>query len=53
MSTLTKRQEYLLGLIVREYVSSPTPVSSKLLVERYGLQFSTATVRNDMVALEE
>jgi heat-inducible transcriptional repressor len=53
MSTLTKRQEYLLGLIVREYVSSPTPVSSKLLVERYGLQFSTATVRNDMAALEE
>lgn len=53
MSDLTKRQEYLLGLIVREYVSTPAPVSSKLLVDRYGLHVSTATVRNDMVVLEE
>src|SRR5688572_5286509 len=53
MSELTKRQEYLLGLIVREYVSAPTPISSKQLVERYGLNVSTATVRNDMAVLEE
>lgn len=49
----TKRQEYILGLIVREYVRTPTPVSSKSLVERYGLDFSSATIRNDMAALEE
>ncbi len=53
MTELTKRQEYLLGLIVREYVNTPTPISSKLLVEQYGLSVSTATVRNDMAALEE
>lgn len=53
MSELSKRQEYLLGLIVREYVATPTPVSSKLLVERYGLNVSSATVRNDMMVLEE
>lgn len=53
MTEITKRQEYLLGLIVREYVQAPTPVSSKGLVERYGLKFSTATVRNDMAALED
>ncbi len=53
MTQLTKRQEYLLGLIVREYVSAPTPVSSKALVEKYGLQVSSATVRNDMAILEE
>ena len=50
---LTKRQEYVLGLIVREYVAAPTPISSKALVEKYALSVSSATVRNDMVVLEE
>jgi heat-inducible transcriptional repressor len=53
VSHLTKRQEYILGLIVREYVSVPNPVGSKALVERYGLDVSSATVRNDMARLEE
>ncbi len=53
MAQLTQRQEYLLNLIVREYVNAPTPVSSKALVERYNLAVSSATVRNDMAALEE
>ncbi len=43
----------MLGLIVREYVRVPNPVGSKALVERYGLNVSSATVRNDMAALEE
>ncbi|NDJ36168.1 MAG: heat-inducible transcription repressor HrcA, partial [Chloroflexi bacterium] len=49
----TRRQEIILGLIVREYVDQPTPVSSKALVENYDLNVSSATVRNDMAALEE
>ncbi|MBN1312578.1 MAG: heat-inducible transcription repressor HrcA [Anaerolineae bacterium] len=53
MTEPSKRQEYILGLIVREYVKEPTPVSSKALVECYGLDFSSATIRNDMAALEE
>ncbi len=53
MAELTKRQEYILGLIVREYVKAPTPVSSKALVDKYALDVSTATVRNDMAVLEE
>jgi heat-inducible transcriptional repressor len=53
MTELSKRQEYILSLIVSEYVHAPTPVSSKLLVEKYDLQVSTATVRNDMAKLEE
>jgi heat-inducible transcriptional repressor len=53
MPELSKRQEYLLGLIVREYVVAPTPVSSKALVDKYGLNVSSATVRNDMATLEE
>lgn len=53
MTELTKRQEYILGLIVREYVNTPTPISSKALVECYNLGCSSATVRNDMAALED
>jgi heat-inducible transcriptional repressor len=50
---LTGRQEFLLGLIVREYVESVQPVGSKTLVGRYHLNFSSATTRNDMLALTE
>jgi len=50
---LSNRQEFFLGLIVREYVQAAQPVGSKTLVARYGLAFSPATVRNEMVALTE
>lgn len=50
---LTRRQEEILSLIVRTYTQQPEPVSSKLLVEKYQLQYSSATVRNEMAALEE
>jgi heat-inducible transcriptional repressor len=50
---LSNRQEEILALIVRAYTESPEPVSSKLLVENYQLNFSSATVRNEMAHLEE
>jgi heat-inducible transcriptional repressor len=50
---LTERQEFLLSLIVREYVETVLPVGSKNLVDRYHLNFSSATTRNDMAALTE
>ena len=50
---LTGRQETLLALIIREYVDSTAPVSSKGLREKYGLTFSPATIRNEMAALTE
>ncbi|MBI3243544.1 MAG: heat-inducible transcription repressor HrcA [Chloroflexi bacterium] len=50
---LSGRQETLLALIVREYVDSPAPVSSKSIREKYGLSFSPATIRNEMAALTE
>jgi heat-inducible transcriptional repressor len=50
---LTTRQENILHLIIQEYVTSPSPISSKALVENYDLGISSATVRNDMAALEE
>ena len=40
-------------MIVHEYVSSGRPVASKVLVERYGLPISSATIRNEMAELEE
>ncbi|HQE92544.1 MAG TPA: heat-inducible transcriptional repressor HrcA [Anaerolineae bacterium] len=49
---LTPRQGLLLKLIVREHVESPLPVASRTLVEKYNLDFSPATVRNEMAALE-
>lgn len=50
---LTPRQQTILGLTVREYVKSASPVSSRALVERYGLPVSSATVRNELAYLEE
>lgn len=53
MERLTLRQETLFGLLVQEYVKTAAPVGSRVLVENYGLQFSSATVRNDLARLEE
>ncbi len=53
MQKLTERQEFLLGLIVREYVETVQPVGSKTLVDHYRLNFSSATTRNDMLTLTE
>lgn len=50
---LTERQEMLLSLIVREYTRNPQPVASKSLVEQFNLGISSATVRNEMSALEQ
>lgn len=53
MPELTERQKTLLLVIVREYIDSAQPVGSKRLVERYALDFSSATIRHDMAALTE
>ena len=53
MDELTSRQRTILGLVVREHVKSASPVSSRALVKHYGLQISTATVRNELAWLEE
>jgi len=47
------RKAAILRAIVSHYVSSGEPVGSKTLVERYPLSVSAATVRNEMVALED
>lgn len=47
------RQQKVLQAIIEDYVSSREPVGSQALVDRHGLGVSSATVRNDMVFLEE
>ena len=49
---LNDRRRSILAALVAEYVASAHPVSSRTLVERYGLACSSATVRNDLAALE-
>lgn len=49
---MEKRQALILKLIVEEYVRTAEPVSSQALCSRHELAFSTATVRNEMMALE-
>jgi len=53
MNTLTTRQKKILSLIVHEHISSADPVGSKNLVKKYGLNLSSATVRNEMAALTD
>ena len=53
MSDLTERQKTLLMLVVRDYIEMAQPVGSKALVERYHLDLSSATVRNELSALDE
>ena len=49
---LTQRMVDILKAIVDEFVATAEPVGSKTLVDKYGLPYSSATIRNDMAALE-
>ncbi|MBR2702085.1 MAG: DeoR family transcriptional regulator, partial [Erysipelotrichaceae bacterium] len=50
---LTPRQELILKAIVEEFIKSAEPVGSKMLVEKYNLDYSSATIRNEMNYLEQ
>jgi heat-inducible transcriptional repressor len=50
---LSPRQELILARVVEEYVAKGTPVGSKTLVERAGLEVSSSTVRYELAVLEE
>ena len=50
---LTERRARILQFIIREYVDSAVPVGSETLVRRYGLRVSPATIRHEMVSLED
>ena len=53
MNNLTERQKLILALIIRDYIETAQPIGSRHLVENYNLNVSSATVRNDMLALSE
>jgi heat-inducible transcriptional repressor len=49
---LTERQQSVLRAVVEDYVLTAVPVGSKSLVNRHGLNVSSATVRSAMAELE-
>ncbi|HKS49338.1 MAG TPA: heat-inducible transcriptional repressor HrcA [Amycolatopsis sp.] len=53
MANSEDRRFQVLRAIVADYVSNQEPVGSKAIVDRHNLGVSSATVRNDMAALEE
>ncbi len=53
MTELTERQKLILSLVIHEYIKTAMPVGSKNLVKQYRLDYSPATVRNELAALTE
>src|SRR2546430_1824782 len=53
MTPLSPRKQQILCALVEEYIHSATPVASETLVRKYGLPFSSATVRHELAGLEE
>lgn len=47
------RKEEILKLIVQHFIRTAEPVASKTLIEKYDLDFSSATIRAEMNALEQ
>jgi heat-inducible transcriptional repressor len=50
---MTERRRLILKLVIQEYIETTEPVGSELLTRKYGLTVSSATVRNELAALEE
>lgn len=50
---MTERQEMILGAIVQEYIETALPVGSALLAEKFDFGLSPATLRFEMMDLEE
>ena len=51
MEHLTRR-ERILKYIVEEFIKTANPIGSHTLINQYKLPYSSATVRNEMLALE-
>ncbi len=50
---MNARQEQLLTLVIEKYIETAQPIGSKFLVSEAGLDWSEATVRNELRELEE
>ncbi len=53
MENLSERQKLILALVIRDFIETAQPVGSNRLVDHFNLDFSSATVRNEMVALTD
>jgi len=53
VTELTPRRERILRHVVQEYVAMAQPVPSDLIARKYEAELSAATVRSELVALEE
>jgi heat-inducible transcriptional repressor len=52
-SDVQARRKELLKVIVKEYIATAVPVASESVLKHHHLKVSSATIRNDMVALEQ
>lgn len=50
---LDDRKKKILASVVEDYITSAEPVGSKTIAEKYNLEYSSATIRNEMKILEE
>ena len=50
---LDQRKKIILETVIKEHIKTGQPVGSEILVEKYKLNISPATVRNEMVELEK
>jgi heat-inducible transcriptional repressor len=53
MAELTNRKAAILDALVRQYIRTGEPVGSESLASVSGLKVSSATIRNELAALEE
>ena len=53
MAELSSRQQAVLGLVIKQYIATAQPIGSKTLLETNDLGVSSATIRNEMAALED
>jgi heat-inducible transcriptional repressor len=50
---LNTRREQLLRIVIQEYIQTAQPVGSNAIAQSYDLGVSSATIRNDLAALEK
>jgi len=53
INLLDDRKKKVLQAIVEEYISTAEPVGSNSITNHYGLNYSSATIRNEMADLEK
>ncbi len=53
METMKDRRGSILRAIVQQFITTASPVGSSVLREEFSFPFSSATIRNEMVALED